>query len=278
MLVTPEVFDDPDGLGVAAATLIADRLAAAAPGRSFLLGCPGGRSPLPVYRHLAQEASRRRLDLSRLVVVMMDEYVEQADGPGARSRRFAPVAPTALHSCRRFGAVEIVGRLNAGLPPAHHLPTTSLWLPDPARPEAYEDRLAAAGGVDVFLLASGASDGHIAFNPPGSAGDSTTRVVQLPDSTRRDNLATFSSFERRLDRVPRFGVTVGIATIREQSREVVMIVHGRDKRLAARRLTTAEGYQADWPATVFADCRSPHLFVDREAHDNVQPAPQRGIT
>ncbi len=44
-----------------------------------------------------------------------------------------------------------------------------LWYADPADPAAYDRRIAAAGGIDLFLLASGASDGHVAFNPPGSA-------------------------------------------------------------------------------------------------------------
>ena len=84
-------------------------------------------------------------------------------------------------------------------------------------------------------------------------------------STRRDNLVTFPSFGGDLDAVPSHGVSVGIATIRELSAEVVMIVHGADKAVAARRLAEAEHYQPDWPATVLADCRSPQLFVDRAA-------------
>jgi glucosamine-6-phosphate deaminase len=112
----------------------------------------------------------------------------------------------------------------------------------------------------------------VAFNPPGTDADARTRVVSLPDSTRRDNLATFPSFGGALEAVPRFGVTVGVATIRELSAEVVMVAHGEDKTLAARRLTAAAGYQSDWPATVWAECRNPHLYLDRAA------APQSAVT
>jgi glucosamine-6-phosphate deaminase len=168
--------------------------------------------------------------------------------------------------------VEILDRLNAGRPDHLQVPLDRLWLPDPSDPEAYEEQIRAAGGVDVFLLASGAGDGHVAFNPPGTDADARTRVVSLPDSTRRDNLATFPSFGGALEAVPRFGVTVGVATIRELSAEVVMVAHGEDKILAARRLTAAAGYQSDWPATVWAECRNPHLYLDRAA------APESAVT
>lgn len=235
-----------------------DRIVDRPAGARFLLGCPGGRSARTTYEHLARRAAERRLDLSGLVIVMMDEYV--VPGPDGN---LVSVGSDQLHSCRRFALEEIVGRLNAPLPAEHQIRPENLWLPDPADPEAYEQRLAA--GIDVFLLASGASDGHVALNPPGAAADTRTRAVALPESTRRDNLATFPSFRGDLDAVPTHGVTVGIATIRERSREVLMLVHGEDKQRAVQRLTAAETYQPDWPATVLVDCRNPHLFVDRAA-------------
>lgn len=197
---------------------------------------------------------------------MMDEYLV-ADSTG----QLVVVDPGEPHSCAGFGTVEIAGRVNralveAGVPHSHQIRPENLWLPDPHQPEAYEHLLAESGGVDLFLLACGAGDGHVAFNAPGADAESRTRVVSLPESTRRDNLATFPSFDGDLEDVPKHGVTVGIATIREASAEVVMLVHGADKQLASRRLLDAERYQADWPATVLADCRSPHLFLDRAAY------------
>jgi glucosamine-6-phosphate deaminase len=168
--------------------------------------------------------------------------------------------------------VEIMDRLNAERPEHLRIPADRLWVPDPADPDAYEDRIADAGGVDLFLLASGAGDGHVAFNPPGTDAGARTRVVALPESTRRDNLATFPSFGGHLDAVPRFGVTVGVATIRARSAEVVMVVHGPDKTAAAERLSAATAYDPAWPATVWVECRHPHLFLDRAAAAQAAPA------
>ncbi len=105
--VSPRVLAGPDEIGAEDAALVVDRYRRRTPGRQFLLGCPGGRSLASTYAHLAG-LTAGELDLSDLVVVMMDEYVEATDGG------FRAVDPTLPHSCHRFGRVEIVAPLNAG--------------------------------------------------------------------------------------------------------------------------------------------------------------------
>ena len=261
MRVEPTVFDGPEAVGGALAALIADRIAAAGAGRPFLLGCPSGRSPWTTYVSLAREVARRRLDLTGLVIVMMDEYVERDDGTGKMRR----IDAKALHSCLRFGRAEIVDRLNAAAGPGRSITPDRYWVPDPAVPGDYDRQIADHGGVDLFILASGAGDGHVAFNPPGTGPDTPTRVVRLAEQTRRDNLHTFPSFGNDIDRVPRYGVTVGVGTIREQSKQVVMVAHGAPKARAVLRVAAADRYQAEWPATILADCANPLLFVDEAA-------------
>jgi len=59
-------------------------------------------------------------------------------------------------------------------------------LPNPADPSAHGELIRAIGGVDLFLLASGVSGGHLAFNPPGTDLVSTTGVIELPQGTRQE--------------------------------------------------------------------------------------------
>jgi glucosamine-6-phosphate deaminase len=257
--VITEVVADAAAVGSRAAGVIVEALATSRSRDCFLLGCPGGRSPRTTYQALAAQAAASELDLSRVVIVMMDDYVARVDG---RPRRVSPSLP---HSCEGFGRREIIDVLNAGLPSHHQVRPENLWLPDPSRPDAYDDRIADAGGVDLFLLASGASDGHVAFNAPGAAPDSRTRLVTLPDSTRRDNLATFPSFGRVLDKVPTEGVTVGLGTIRDLSRRVLLIMHGPDKQLTTQRVLSATRHAVDWPATIVAECPDAHVIVDESA-------------
>jgi glucosamine-6-phosphate deaminase len=261
MLVEPTVFEGPEAVGRALAALIADRIEEAGAGRTFLLGCPSGRSPWTTYVALAREVAARRLDLTGLVIVMMDEYVERDDGTG----EMRLIDPTAPHSCLRFGQTEIVDRLNAAAGQGRGITRDRYWVPDPAAPGDYDRQIAGHGGVDLFILASGAGDGHVAFNPPGTGPDTATRVIRLADQTRRDNLHTFPSFGKDIDRVPRYGVTVGVGTIREQSKKVVMVAHGAPKARAVRRVAEADGYRPEWPATILADCARPLLFIDEAA-------------
>jgi glucosamine-6-phosphate deaminase len=230
------VFEDAAELGDALADEILARYDAA--DRRFLLGCPGGRSLVSTYRALA----RRRRGLERLVAVMMDEYV------GA--------TPDAHYSCCGFALRELAGPL--GLDPEEQV-----WLPDEDDPAEYDARIAAAGGVDLFLLASGASDGHVAFVPPGAARDRGTAVLALAESTRRDNVATFPQFAS-VDEVPTHGVSVGLATI-ASSRALRLVLHGRDKRDATARLLAEHAYDPSWPATIVHEHEDAEIWVDREA-------------
>lgn len=258
-MVTPlTVFESAEELGSELAREIADSIAQTRnEGRGYVLGCPGGRTPRPVYRELAREVGRRRLSLSHVVIAMMDDYAyRDADGS------YANVDPHAHYSCRRFGHEEILDPLNAA--GAEPIPESNLWIPSAAEPEEYDGRLRDAGGIDLFILASGASDGHVAFNPPGSARSSTTRIVTLARTTKEDNLATFPDFAG-IGEVPDFGITVGIETISAQSRSMVMILTGGGKRRAFEVLSAAEDYSPEWPATVIATKAGSRLYADLAA-------------
>lgn len=251
------IFATAEALGAYAAGRVWDMLAQALATRGMMtLGCPSGRSGLTTYAALARNRIARGIDGRRLHIVMMDEYVEQRDGA------WVHCSPKAHFSCRRFGEYRIRRRLNAAL--LHPIPRENFHIPDAAAPEAYEKRLEELGGIDVFLLASGASDGHVAFNPPGTPREATTRRVALAETTRRDNMLTFPSF-RYLDEVPTHGVTIGPATILRHSRVALMLLIGESKREASRRILGAHGYEADWPATIVRACDNAGVLLDKGA-------------
>jgi glucosamine-6-phosphate deaminase len=172
---------------------------------------------------------------------MMDEYV--------------PAPPDAHYSCTRFARDEIAAPVD--------LRDDQVWLPDARDPGAYDARIAGAGGIDLFLLASGASDGHVAFVPPGSPRDGRTAVLALADSTRRDNLATFPQFAS-LDDVPAHGVSVGLATIAD-ARAARLVVHGPEKRAAAARVLALDRFDPAWPASIVHECADAEIWVDTAA-------------
>ncbi len=258
MNFTTKIYADSISLGISVAQDIYYRFSAKG-SNTFLLGCPGGRSPKPIYDALARIFANNQSDISRLHIVMMDDYLEPC-GDG-----YDHVPADAHFSCRRFAREDIQSVLNAGVPAAHRIPDELIWFPDPADPAAYDDKISSAGGIDFFILASGASDGHVAFNPPGSPVNSRSRIVDLADKTRRDNLSTFPDFPS-IDAVPTKGVTVGIATIATQSRAGALVLWGQDKHGAFQRLRTGQGYEPDWPATVFRLIPDAALHCDQAAY------------
>jgi glucosamine-6-phosphate deaminase len=251
------VARDADGVGEWVADQILERLAATDPGRCFYLAGPAGRTPTTTYAALGRLAGARRIDLSRLVVVMMDEYVH----PGPVG--FELCDPAAHYSCVRYFTQHLLGTVNAHLPVGRALRAEQIRCPDPNDPEAIDRELAAVGGADVFLLASGATDGHVAFNPPGTPLDSATRVEALAESTRRDNLSTFPEFGS-LDAVPTHGVTVGLASV-TRAKHAMMLLIGAHKRPALHRLLASDDFDPEWPATVVYRCDAPVLIVDQAA-------------
>jgi glucosamine-6-phosphate deaminase len=172
---------------------------------------------------------------------MMDEY--------------AGAPPDAHCSSRGFAVRELAGPLG--------LREDQVWLPDERDPAAYDERIEAAGGVDLFLLASGASDGHVAFVRPGSPRNGRTSVVELAETTRRDNLATFREFAS-LDEVPTHGVSVGLGTIAD-ARVLRLVLHGAGKRNATRRLLELDSFDPAWPASIVHEHPDAEIWVDEEA-------------
>ena len=227
------IHETPADIGaLLAARIVAGIRAANEAGRAYVLGCPGGRSAMPVYEALATQLAADAVDCSRLIIAMMDEYL--LAGPGRRALaaaglgalflpRFRRARDSGTHQRRPAEDIAHPGPRISGCPTLPRLPTTIGASP-------------TVGGIDLFLLASGAGDGHIAFNPPGSPRDSRSRVVKLAEQTRRDNLATFPDF-KSLDEVPTHGITIGIASIAELSKAAAMIVWGEGKRTAYRRIS-----------------------------------------
>ena len=207
---------------------------------------------------MGRQIAEARADIRHVVIVMMDDYVE----PAGEVMRNSP--PDAHYSCRRFAMEEIRDVLNAGADPEGQLPAESIWVPEPSAPADYDRWIASAGGIDLFLLASGASDGHVAFNGPPADLDSGSRLVEIGERTRVDNLETFPEFGS-LDDVPTHGVTVGLATITRLSRSAALMIHGEQKRDAVRRLAACDGFDPDWPVSCAFLCPQIQVYLDRAA-------------
>ena len=255
------VFDSPAAIGEHLAEELLGRIERVrAAGEHFLIGCPTGRTPRPLYDSLARKIAAARQDMSHVILVMMDEYVTESGGA------FQAAPSDASWSCNHFAQAEMVERWNGGLPGEKRIEQENVRFPDPQDPSAYDDKISDAGGIDFFILASGASDGHVGFNPPGSPRQSRTRIIELPESTRKDNLQTFPAFGS-LASVPTHGISVGIATI-AATKEAAMLLWGKGKARSLARIVATSHYDPAWPATVIHECPQARILSDADAATN----------
>lgn len=224
--------------------------AGAVEGGHAVLGLATGSSPLAVYDELARRHVEEGLSFAGVEAFMLDEYVGlAADHP----ERYRNVIER-----------ELVARVDLD-PAAVHGPD---GLADdlPAACAAYEAAILGAGGVDVQILGIG-TDGHVAFNEPGSSLASRTRLKTLTHGTRVDNARFFGG---DLDAVPLHCLTQGLATIM-QARHLVLLATGRGKAEAVHQLVEGP-VGALWPATVLQLHPHVSVLVDDDAACRLQLA------
>lgn len=103
---------------------------------------------------------------------------------------------------------------------------------------------------DVQILGIG-SNGHIAFNEPGTPFDSVTHTVDLTESTIKDNSRLF----KNINDVPRRAFTMGLSNIMN-AKKIVIMATGANKAKAVYCLVKGE-VTTELPASILqnhADC------------------------
>jgi glucosamine-6-phosphate deaminase len=202
-----------------------------------VLGLATGSSPLALYEELVRRYESGRISFARARAFLLDEYVGL---PADHPERYAAVIERELASRVDFapGAVRAPDSGAADLAAAC---------------AEYEAAIRDAGGVDLQVLGIG-TDGHLAFNEPGSSLASRTRIKTLAEQTRIDN-ARF--FDGDASAVPRHVLTQGLGTILE-ARHLVLLASGRAKAEAVHRMVEG-GVSAMWPASVLQ--MHPHVTV-----------------
>ena len=177
-----------------------------------VLGLATGGTPIKTYAELVRMHAAGSLDFSQVTTFNLDEYVGLS-GDHPQSFRF-------------FMQQQLFDHVNIDAQQTHVPDGTD---DDLARQSSqYEQKIRAADGIQLQLLGIG-SNGHIAFNEPGAARDSRTRVVGLTEETIQSNARFFDSLEQ----VPRRAITMGIGTILE-ARRIVLLATGAGKATAVR--------------------------------------------
>ena len=202
-----------------------------------VLGLATGSTPKGVYDELVRRHAEEGLSFARSRAFLLDEYVGL---PAEHPERYRTVIER-----------EFTGRVD--LDPAAVVGPDGSAADLPGACAAYEAMIATAGGIDLQILGIG-TDGHVAFNEPGSSLASRTRIKTLTEQTRQDN-ARF--FDQDPEAVPRHVITQGLGTIMD-ARHLVLLAMGRGKAEAVHQLVEG-AVSALWPATVLQ--LHPHVTV-----------------
>jgi glucosamine-6-phosphate deaminase len=200
-----------------------------------VLGLPTGRTPIRMYERVVAACSREYHCFRDVVTFNLDEY--------AGIERTHPGSYSTFMKQHLFDFIDID-------PANAHIPNGAAADLD-AECARYEREIAVAGGLDLTILGLG-SNGHIAFNEPGTPFDSRTRVVTLTESTRAANAPLFPEGD-----VPTHAITMGIGTILE-SKSIVLLASGDKKRAAIERLRSGE-ISEEFPASAL--WRHPDVIV-----------------
>lgn len=208
------------------------RLVAAKPGA--VLALSGGRTAEKLYGELARLYAEGELSLKNVKVFAVTEY----EG-----------APEAL-TCRRTIEEGLIDRTD--------LREENCVFLNRERLDIYDNMIEQAGGIDLAVLGIGVN-AHIGFNEPATPYLSYTHAQKLTDATRRQNAELFGGE----DRVPVYGLTMGIKTISE-AREVILLALGGEKAEAVHRMVYGRTDSAV-PAAFLQLPQNVEAFLDTEA-------------
>jgi glucosamine-6-phosphate deaminase len=229
------ILDDYTAVSDAAAAIALEQLRRRP---ETVFGMPTGGTPVGLYQRLAASGA----DFSRAATVNLDEYLG--------------IGPDHRESFYQFMLRHLWQHINLA-PERRYIPDG--LAPDPQVESArYERTIEAAGGIDLLYLGLG-TNGHIAFNEPGTPWEWRTHVGNLTEETIRANAAGFGS----PDRVPRQAITIGIANILE-ARQIVLLVSGKGKAQILREVCHGPLTPA-LPATALRSHPNVTVLADRAA-------------
>ena len=199
-----------------------------------VLGLATGTSPIEVYANMIKANKEGRVSFKDVATFNLDEYIG-LEGTHDQSYRY-------FMNKYLFDGLDID------------------YL---AYANQYDALIASFGGIDLQILGIG-SDGHIAFNEPGTPFDSLTHVAELTEQTIRDNSRLFND----ISEVPTKAVTMGLKSIMN-ARKIVLIATGKNKAQAIYNLLKGPMTE-EVPCSILQKHPDCTIYVDEDAYSLVK--------
>lgn len=206
-----------------------------------VLGLATGTSPIGIYQNLVEMCQKGEISFANVKTVNLDEYVG-LDGTHPQSYRY-------FMNDNLFNHVDI--------------DKANTFVPNGVAENLQEECTRYTTLVnnlvqDIQLLGIG-SNGHIAFNEPGTPFESTTHVVNLTENTIKDNSRLFED----ISQVPTKALTMGIANIMNAKR-ILIVANGKNKAQAVYDMVKGQ-VNTTCPASVLQNHPDVTVIVDKDA-------------
>ncbi|MDT0294029.1 glucosamine-6-phosphate deaminase [Mesonia ostreae] len=209
-----------------------------------VLGLATGNTPKRVYKELIRLHKEESLSFKNVISFNLDEYY--------------PIYPEDEQSYTHFMRENLFDHIDIE-PQNIYIPYTDCSLDGIAKYcKDYESKIAKYGGLDFQLLGIG-RNGHIGFNEPGSSFDSVTRLVNLHELTREDAASDFGT----IDNVPNHAISIGIQTI-TQAKKIVLLALGERKSEVMRKSLQGK-ITTQVPASILQTLPQVEYVLDHEA-------------
>ena len=205
-----------------------------------VLGLATGSSPVGIYKNLVKAYQENKVSFKDVTTFNLDEYIGLGETHHQSYRYFM--------NDNLFNHIDI-DKNNT------HVPNCINYEYDV---ENYDKEIENNGGIDLQILGIG-SNGHIAFNEPGTSFDSLTHVVDLKESTIKDNSRFFNS----IDEVPTRAISMGLKSIMNAKR-IILIATGKSKAEAIKKLVHGE-VTPSCPASILKLHADVTVFVDKDS-------------
>lgn len=210
--------------------------------KSPLVALPTGNTPLGLYRALVTDHGHRRDLWDQMRFLALDEYIGL---PQNDPRLFYGWL------CREF-----LDR--AGIPDKNRVFFQSDAADPAAEAQRIEEWLRQNGPIDLAVLGLG-TNGHIAFNEPGSGFDQPAHVVALTADSITANAGYWGSAES----VPKTAMTLGLGNL-ATARQTLLLVNGAHKAAMLARVLHGP-VTVDVPATYLRTIPNVTIITDRAA-------------
>lgn len=210
----------------------------------LVLGLATGSSVLETYKYISNFYASRKLSLSSVHTVNLDEYC------GLEKEN--------VNSFRYFMEKELFEKTNID---PKHIEFLDGTAKDPVQEcRRYERRIEQIGPVDLQILGIG-NNGHIAFNEPAEVFSDGVVEVELTKETIEVNSRFFSC----IDEVPKKALTMGSKLI-ARAKEIIMIAYGEKKAEAVYQMIHGPVHP-ELPASILQDHENFTLYIDSAIAD-----------